>query len=861
MNSNTSNQVVVNNNSLDYYVNLINYYITNPITNQLEIHNHHPNETSDLRLQYAIIYLNEALLKYPEAYELKILDHRIALKLGDTTKAKQIFDSIREKFPDHIPFKKYLAEITQSVLAKSRDDNFSFFLKIPTKTQREVFIRTAIYYESTGAFLESCQMFALVLKTYPETTTYYGAHAAQLAIQCENHPMSVLNPYRQCLVNGILPGILRIKMTVYTKKIPMDIVVYQPELPLSSAPFISNSNNPVAQSSFHVTFDQLKQWLQCGQSFYIANKDWKKLFEVSLSVMDTCNYIKLKSSPRTTLVDLFLDCRKLPEKLFKLLCQEKIIKDPLAYSFAQTIEMACFVHCCYEFYEYVAGLKSKSSGGQRTFLIPCWPSPHFESTGVLRTRIEKSKFSFNSKDNEEILSSDESVSKRVIKKRKLANSSNSTTILSEMGVTVSEHRGKEKARDTNIMNVYNLIHNEEEKVEKVEYKDNEKIGRLSSKDSDDLANTHLKREDASFTEDNQFDESMVNEAIIALERADECWNLIKEMYSENTNIEQDLELLLKVWNLPLDITNAVMLTRSELNLKHGVYFDTSLNYFKDICGRFSGAWDEYRQKIAEKGKKPNNGEDMKINDTEFAIRNQTPIMLTLRVLYSIAMIYMIAKMWGEARTELLIILAVMPYTTILNEHFEKDEWLLMEKKNNFDSEQFKNPYKLIEVTQEGLIVRAIKDLIWSYEMELDTNSSNNNDKLCQLIVLSQYGWPYWRDRLFHPIILPGIKKCGVLIYPQFLQFVSNIEIAKGIVKLYQTSPNLKLQLLPNNNSTSDSIKALDTFIRRETISSFTTDTSSSIDSLIEFCKMSLAEKQISDNTRSHNDTEKNGENS
>ncbi|CAG8528798.1 9999_t:CDS:10 [Ambispora leptoticha] len=797
MNSNTSNQVVAN--SLEYYVDMINRYLTNPTTSQLELHNHHPVETSDMRLQYAIHYLQQALQKYPEAYELKILDHRIALKQGDTTKAKLIFDSIREKFPDHIPFKKYLAEITQSVLAKSRDDNFSFFLKIPTKTQREVFIRTAIYYESTGAFLESCQMFALVLKTYPETTTYYGAHAAQIAIRSENHhqPTSVLNPYRQCLVNGILPGILRNKMAVYPDKIPADIVVYQPELPVSSAPFISNSNDTAAQSSFHVTFDQLKLWLQCGQSFYIANKDWRKLFEVSLSVMDICNYVKLKSSPRTTLVDLFLDCRKLPDKLFKLLCQEKIINDLYASSFARTIAMACFVHCCYEFYEYVAGLKDKSSGGyvsfidsygQKTCLIPCCPNPHFESTEAIRIRVEKLKSSLIPKENE--MSSDESTNKRVVKRRKLTNSSSSTSISSGMEATISEY-------------------------------------------SEDLANAHPKSEHSNFIEDDQFDESVANEAIILFERADECWNLIREMYPENTNLEQDLELQLKSWNLPLDVTNAVMLTRSELNLKNGGYLGISLNYFQDICGRFSDDT-RYINSIRQQGKKPNNGEEdnMKINDTEFAIQNQTPLMLPLRVLYSIAIIYITVKMWGEARAELLIILAVMPYTTVLNEHFEKDEWLLTKIKNNFDNEQLKNRYKLIEVTQEGLVVRAIKDLIWSYEMELDANSSNSNDKedikLCQLIILSQYGWPYWRDRLFYPIILPRIKKRGALIYPRFLQFVSNVEIAEEIIKLYQNSPNLKLHLLPNNNSTSDSIKALETFIRRETVSS------PSIDSLIEF---------------------------
>ncbi len=69
------------------------------------------------------------------------------------------------------------------------------------------------------------------------------------------------------------------------------------------------------------------------------------------------------SSPRTTIVDLFDDPHKLPSKLFSLLNQKQIsqpfmMHDSVPHSFAVSIGIACFVLCCHEFYEYVAGLKS-----------------------------------------------------------------------------------------------------------------------------------------------------------------------------------------------------------------------------------------------------------------------------------------------------------------------------------------------------------------------------------------------------------------------------------------------------------------------------------------------------------------------
>ena len=86
-------------------------------------------------------------------------------------------------------------------------------------------------------------------------------------------------------MEDILPEILHQKIVVHDN-LPPEI---QKISNVSTTSSTSQSNS--SQSCLHVTYSQLKSWLERAQGYYIANKDWRKLFEVSLGVMNSCGYL------------------------------------------------------------------------------------------------------------------------------------------------------------------------------------------------------------------------------------------------------------------------------------------------------------------------------------------------------------------------------------------------------------------------------------------------------------------------------------------------------------------------------------------------------------------------------------------
>ncbi|KAG9307549.1 hypothetical protein G9A89_023114 [Geosiphon pyriformis] len=853
--------------SLESFVNEIYQWLADPKDSINHHHHHyhqtknscenkqeknHSNNPSDARLLEAFKCVNQALQLFPLAYDLKILEHQIALKRGDITNATVIFDFIRERYPDHLPFKEYLARITRSVMSKSPDDNFAFFLKIPTRTQREVLLRTAIYYESISCYLEACKMFAFVFKTYQETTIYYGAHAAQLAIRCEREERLMIQPipYRKHLAEEILPEILRNKVKVHSIQISPEIFIYQPSRLPPFVPFISTQINHPSHSSLHVTHDDLKLWLNSAQGYYISNKNWRKLFEISLTLLDTCGYLKLQSSAPTTLVDLFSNPYKLPQKLFNLIGQKQILEDPSALEFALSIAMACFVHCCYEFYEHVAGLKNTQPGGRKTCLIPFWPIPLFSSPPEISsnraTLTSSSSSSSSSSYSDSILSEDAIVGQPASKMRRL----NGTAQISNNGeadvakekiyspcLENSERKGKQKVRGTDVMKVKNLLIDDDTMADtekNFESSPNSSSNTYSHSTLNDINGAHRSETDFGKCLEAEYElgDSEAKKALELLIRARNCWDLIEEMVSDhrgsNLDLVQDLNHQMKTWDLTSEIINSIMLTRAELNLLNSGSPQTSFKYYREICDEFTHAWDASRQPIIKNIENPilvSSHRHQRCPNDNFskeksAIEVQMSLMLPLRALYSIAMIYIKAHMWGEARAELRILLSGLPSTPMIAEHFEKDDWILTRKKEEVEKAQ--TSYNLMQVTQEELAVRVVKNLIWSYEREI--NSSNlfsSEAAVHQLIVLSQYGWPYWRGRLFRPIILPYIRKRGGLKYLQFFQNVQNIEIMKDIFELFQTSPDLELHLSPKIRGTTESIKALEANIQNNSSRSST----------------------------------------
>ncbi|CAG8788167.1 12637_t:CDS:2, partial [Dentiscutata erythropus] len=384
----------------------------------------------------------------------------------------------------------------------------------------------------------------------------------------------------------------------------------------------------------------------------------------------------------------------------------------------------------------------------------------------------------------------------------------------------------------NIMNVKNLLI-EEPHPQRI---DSPVMGR-------EQLDTRLQNLFKEWEENYSVSDIYIEEAMSYRERALNCWklcaSLVERVDGETQVLEKELERFIDEWNLPFDVSNAILLTRGDIALSHGQLREANA-FYHEICSRSSGAWNKHRKKekyrnsLSSLYPSAQSTQDDELDPTstdEFSIKEQIPLLLLFRVCYSISILYLAIDWWSQACVELYMILVSIPFTPITQEHFEKDDWLVNRKKmvSTTCSEVCKREgFKWIETTQEYLM----KELNAKKYHSLDQTLGN-------IIVLSQCGWPYWRDRMFRPIVLPLIKKCGGLIYPDLLRFVNNVDILSELLALYHELPNLNFSFCPISKDdqpapTNISIQALESCINRPSCN----------ETLVAFCRERLNDKPL-----------------
>lgn len=139
--------------------------------------------------------------------------------------------------------------------------------------------------------------------------------------------------------------------------------------------------------------------------------------------------------------------------------------------------------------------------------------------------------------------------------------------------------------------------------------------------------------------------------------------------------------------------------------------------------------------------------------------------------------------------EIAIILSVFPIPEGLDEKdFIADEIDCHTIASIFQGHEF----GLMRVTQEGLVVRCMKHLVVSLSSESEQrggmasidSAMRWDEKAGNMIVLMQYGWPYWRERTnFWHKITQRMKEKRVFKNREFLEYVygksrKNMEIVR-----------------------------------------------------------------------------------
>ncbi|KAL0093528.1 hypothetical protein F4703DRAFT_1730022, partial [Phycomyces blakesleeanus] len=291
----------------------------------------------------------------------------------------------------------------------------------------------------------------------------------------------------------------------------------------------------------------------------------------------------------------------------------------------------------------------------------------------------------------------------------------------------------------------------------------------------------------------------VDEALQILSKAADCLRHIVDLWewanvaAPNTNWaniygswEQEFCKSIDTYKLPFDIHNAVLLVRSDLALSSPSVpgnLAKALKLSQTICDRIE------LQRRREK------------KDSASELEFEIPFMFAFRVLYNIGVIYLLVGSLQQSTLEIAIILSVFPTPNGLDENdFIADEKDCYTAATIFQGHEF----GMMRVTQEGLMVRCIKHLIVSLDSESGQkggmasidSAMRWDEKAGNMIVLMQYGWPYWSTRTnFWQKIIQRMQEKKIFKNRCFLEYVYVPEILQAIQNLHETNA-VTLDIIP-----------------------------------------------------------------
>ncbi|ORX50880.1 hypothetical protein DM01DRAFT_317228 [Hesseltinella vesiculosa] len=247
----------------------------------------------------------------------------------------------------------------------------------------------------------------------------------------------------------------------------------------------------------------------------------------------------------------------------------------------------------------------------------------------------------------------------------------------------------------------------------------------------------------------------------------------------------ELRKMIDLYQMPFDVKNAVLLVQSDLALS-----------LPSVPGNLALAL-ELSQVICDRIEV----ERRKERSTEKSDVPAIPFMFAFRVLYNIAIIYLLVGSIQQSSLEIAIILSVFPIPLDLNEvDFMADEVDCGLAANVFQDREF----GLMRVDQAGMVARCIKHLVMSLDSETEQKSGlasidaamRWDEKAGNMIVLMQYGWRYWitKTNMWHRI-QQQIKDKRTFKNRSFLEYVYVEETLQRIQAIHEAGTTV-MDIIP-----------------------------------------------------------------
>ncbi|KAI7853886.1 hypothetical protein BDC45DRAFT_569857 [Circinella umbellata] len=712
--------------------------------------------------------------EYDYQFETEFNNHNQSVKGGNTEKAIQSFIMLQTNSAQNEIFQKYLVELADHIDPGRDSDMSKFFASLPALIQSTIVENATAYLEEIDS-LRAFQVLFDYIQAYPRHAYKYLIRAIDLLTHYARSMETIEIQHSEKCIKVLVTELLQ--------------RLWKQRILLTKRDKPSTVKSTDSKHYIVISYNLFEQYMLIGQRYYIKQHNWGELVKFTCAMLDCCGYTGLgrldflshtnrfqymkeqRNNVRLDLDDQSKDNSDNGEQPEDLHVLVTFMCEFMAAS-------AQFVQFGYEYYRAVCVVDDPHQ--EKSCLIPiCAIRPDFPNNNTTSNNNN------NMRPPSSPSSSSTSSSSIRDKQQQQQKSDKSSSIISDEQLQGSRKRNAPENDTTNGDN--NNDNNSSMKLTRLvePLRHTKKLKLDNIPDRGEGLNAYCMRG--------------VDDALQILSKAGDCmrhlvdlwqWAFITSPKTNWNNVfggwEQELCRVIDAYNLPFDVCNAVLLVRSDLALSSPSVpgnLAKALKLSQNICDRIEI---QRRQEKGEGNKAP-----------EYDI----PFMFAFRVLYNIGVIYLLVGSIQQSTLEIAIILSVFPIPAGLNERdFIADEIDCRTVATVFNGHEF----GMMRVTQEGLVVRCIKHLIVSLDGESEQrggmasidSAMRWDEKAGNMIVLMQYGWPYWsaRTNFWHKII-QRMQERRIFKNRYFLEYVYVPEILQTIQSLHE-SDTVTLDIIP-----------------------------------------------------------------
>ncbi|KAI8883979.1 hypothetical protein K501DRAFT_248726 [Backusella circina FSU 941] len=661
------------------------------------------------------------------SFETQFARHHKALAVNNMDEALQSFVLLQTHNAENEAFQSYVIEFSEHIDPARNTDMSIFFSSLPSLIQSTIIEKITNTLEKQDA-LRAYQALFDYIQNYSRHAYKYLIRAIKLLVLgAQNMPRLESKKYIRILVTELFPRLCKQRVLLTSKE---------------SHPTVKYTDG---KQYISIPYNLFEQYLLIGQQYFIGRREWNELVQFTHAMLDCCGYTRLSQIGFQSHVNKFQYLQEMRSNLSVGISDDSTQTNSssndneLHVSIALMCEFKAvaieFVRLSFDYYKLVCAIENNDKE-EKSCLIPIC---------VIKT-----------------LSSDTTTAIQPENYR----SSSASSVEEEDTINQYNKRRRRSNTDDNNFKRPRLVPNMPERGEGLD----------------------------------SYCMGGVDDALQVLSKAADCMRHIVELWDWASQSapeidwnelyggwEQEFIRVIDSYQLPFDITNAVLLVRSDMALSSPSVTGNlakALKLSQSICDRIELHRRQYKK-------------ESEVTSSEFDI----PFMFAFRVLYNIGVIYLLVGSIPQSMLEIAIILSVFPIPNELDDKdFVADEIDCRTVATIFSDHEF----GLMRVTQEGLVVRCIKHLIVS----LDNDSSQKggmasidsalrwDEKAGQIIVLMQYGWNYWstRSNFWHKIV-NRIKEKKAFKNRAFLEYIYVPEILHTLQQLHSYN-QVVLDIIP-----------------------------------------------------------------